>query len=66
MLRPMSSVTDCLLNKPNGRFDYEHNCIKVEQLRPPVTRMVTSSINWLHGNRIFVFLAFCLLKIAKP
>jgi len=34
------------------RFDYEHNYIKVVQLRPPVTEMVTGSINSVHGNRI--------------
>src|SRR6218665_2050459 len=34
------------------RFDYEHNYIKVAQLRPPDTKMVISSINWAQGNRI--------------
>jgi len=34
------------------RFDYEHNYIKVAQLRPSVTKMVIGSINWAHGNRI--------------
>ena len=34
------------------RFDYEHNYIKVAQLRPPVTKMVIGSINWAQGNRI--------------
>src|SRR6218665_3980182 len=34
------------------RFDYEHNYIKVVQLRPPVTKMVIGSINWAQGNRI--------------
>ena len=58
MLRPMLSVTDCLPNKPNVaivgfvEFDYEHNYIKVAQLRPPVTKMVIGSINWAQGNRI--------------
>src|SRR6218665_856954 len=34
------------------RFDYEHNYIKVAQLRQPVTKMVIGSINWAQGNRI--------------
>ena len=34
------------------RFYYEHNYIKVAQLRPTVTKMVTGSINWVNGNRI--------------
>src|SRR6218665_624138 len=34
------------------RFDYEHNYIKVAQLRPPVTKRVIGSINWAQGNRI--------------
>jgi len=34
------------------RFDYEHNSIKVVQLRPTVTKMVIGSINWTQGNRI--------------
>src|SRR6218665_2184854 len=34
------------------RFDYEHNYIKVAQLRPLVTKMVIDSINWAQGNRI--------------
>src|SRR6218665_3164896 len=34
------------------RFDYEHNYLKVAQLRPPVTKMVIGSINWAQGNRI--------------
>ena len=54
MLRPMLSVTDCLPNRLSQmwRFDYEHNYIKVAQLRPPVTKMVIGSINWAQGNRI--------------
>jgi len=47
------------------RFDYEHNYIKVVQLRPPVMKMVIGSINWAQGNRIMPsFLLLCLLKIA--
>ena len=34
------------------RFDYEHNYIKVVQLRPRVTKMVIGSINLAQGNRI--------------
>jgi len=34
------------------RFDYEHNYIKVVQLRPPVTKIVIGSINWAQDNRI--------------
>ena len=37
------------------RYDHEHNYIKIEQLRPPVMKMVTGSINSVHGNQ------FCLL-----
>jgi len=33
-------------------FDYDHNYIKVAQLRPPVMKMVTGSINSVNGNRI--------------
>src|SRR6218665_2239015 len=54
MLRPMLSVTDVY---PIGlsqmwQFDYEHNYIKVAQLRPPVTKIVIGSINWAQGNQI--------------
>ena len=42
------------------RYDYEHNYIKVAQLRQPVTKMVIGSINWAQGNRImsFIFIIF--------
>jgi len=35
-------------------FDYEHNYIKIAQLRPPapVMKMVIGSINWAQGNHI--------------
>src|SRR6218665_3721134 len=54
MLRPMLSVTNVY---PIGlsqmwQFDYEHNYIKVAQLRPPATKIVIGSINWAQGNRI--------------
>src|SRR6218665_3172490 len=42
------------------RFDYEHNYIKVAQLRPPVTKMVIDSINWAQ------VIEFCLLFIVLP
>src|SRR6218665_1170516 len=34
------------------RFDYEHNYIKVVQLRPLVMKIVIGSIKWAQGNRI--------------
>src|SRR6218665_3506946 len=37
-------------------FDYEHNYIKVAQLRPPVTKTVIGSINWAQDNRIMSFI----------
>jgi len=43
------------------RFDYEHNYIKVAQLRPPVTKMVIGYINWVQGNRIMS--SFIILPI---
>src|SRR6218665_3623189 len=44
--------------------DYEHNYIKVAQLRPPVTKMVIGSINWAQGNRIMSsFYHFAYLKL---
>ena len=54
MLRPMLSITDveCYPISQMWRFDYEHNYIKVAQLRPPVMKMVTGSINSVNGNRI--------------
>src|SRR6218665_1803269 len=42
-------------------FDYEHNYVKVAQLRPPVTKMVIGSINWAQGNRIMS--SFIILPI---
>jgi len=66
--QPIVSVTDWILTywiRHIWRFDYEHNYIKVAQLHPPVTEMVTGSINSLYGNQILSsFLSFCLLKIA--
>src|SRR6218665_1018887 len=40
------------LSTQMAKFDYEHNYIKVAQLRPPVTKVVIGSINWAQGNRI--------------
>ena len=42
------------------RFDYEHNYIKVAQLRPPVTKIVIGSINWAR------VIELCLLFIILP
>jgi len=39
------------MNKPHLAV-YEHNYIKVAQLRPSVTNVVTGSINSVNGNRI--------------
>src|SRR6218665_2729690 len=43
------------------RFDYEHNYLKVAQLRPPVTKMVIGSISI--GHRI---IELCLPFIILP
>ena len=42
------------------QFDYEHNYVKVVQLRPPVTKMVIGSINWARVIEV------CLLFIILP
>src|SRR6218665_2309471 len=52
MLRPMLSVPIVYPISQTWRFDYEHNYIKVAQLRPPVTKMIIGSIKWAQGNRI--------------
>ena len=45
------------------RFDYGHNYNKVAQLRPPVRKMVTGSINWVQDNRILSFYHFSYWKL---
>src|SRR6218665_2534762 len=46
------------------QFDYEHNYLKVAQLRPPVTKMVIGSINWAQGNRILFIICIPITRNA--
>jgi len=54
-VRAIVNVADCLRISQIWRFYYEHNYIKVVQLRPPVMKMVTGSINSVNVNQILSF-----------